>query len=587
MAPNMNNNKKPRMMPMNQQNFNFMKNNPMSAQQQGSGPMNNQMGMQGGFPPSCDMNSPDGMIWGHQQHMNMDPLGNNGPSLDPLINDPIDSLVNDPLGPNPQSNQINNPHQSPMGGNMCMDPTSPNIPSLQGVKVPDEDLTPQQRQQRALKLAQLQELKQMFKQEPPNDCQMNDQDVGPGNGGPGGPCAKMNPMVPNNPMMQQGGMMQQNQHGPMNPMNGPMRPNFPSMGMGPRGQMHRPMGPGGMNPNSMNDEMMSGMGSPMGNPCGGPMNSGNMQMGPGGQMMSNMNMPPHMQGGNNMGMNNMGPGSCNMNNMNNMGMMGQKGMPPNMMGGPPGPPGNMQAHMEWNKLQQQYYDESKRKGPMCGPMDMNSDPSMLPGMGPMGRQMPPGVMRNMPNMRGPGPGQGPPPPYHQTPRSASVPIATQSPNPNSPNNPTSNLSLPSPRGSCNSTLNSPAAGDPTRPMNPQHMNMKHMNPRQSPTTSSQDSPAGAIGRQINHSNPSTPISSHLSPSASLKDLEMSTNPSEYCDGSDSLFLTNELNHFLDKEPNLMPVPSPQQISYLNTFESQELTIQKQPNTNIKDGCSNM
>lgn len=246
-------------------------------------------------------------------------------------------------------------------------------------------------------------------------------------------------------------------------------------------------------------------------------------------MMGNMNMPPHMQG-NNMGMNNMGPGNCNMNNMNNMnnmggpnmGMMGQKGMPPNMMGGPPGP-GNMQAHMEWNKLQQQYYDESKRKGPMCGSMDMGPE-QMGPGMVPMGRQMPPGAMRNMPNMRGPG--QGPPPPYHQTPRSASVPIATQSPNPNSPNNPTSNLSLPSPRGGCNSTLNSPAAGDPTRSMNPQHMNMKHMNHRQSPTNS-QDSPAGTIGRQINHSNPSTPISSHLSPSASLKDLEMSTNPSEY------------------------------------------------------------
>lgn len=519
---------------MNQQNFNFMKNNPMNAQQPGNGPMNNQMGIQG-FPPSCDMNSPDGnMLWGqgNQQQMNMDPLGNNGPSLDPLLNDPIDSLVNDPLGPNPQSNQINNPHQSPMGGSICMDPTSPNIPSLQGVKVPDEDLTPQQRQQRALKLAQLQELKQMFKQEPqslnPNECQINDQEV---NNGPN-PCAKMNQMGPNsiNPMLQ-GGMMQGgNPHGPMNPMNpmnGPMRPNFPPMGMGPRG-MCRPMGPG-MHPNSMNDEMMPGMGSPMGGPCGGPMNAGNMQLGPGGAMMGNMNMPPHMQG-NNMGMNNMGPGSCNMGNMNNMnnigpggpnmGMMGQKGMPPNMMGGPPGP-GNMQAHMEWNKLQQQYYDESKRKGSMMGPMDMNQDPSM----GPMGRQMPPGAMRNMPNMRGPGPGQGPPPPYHQTPRSASVPIATQSPNPNSPNNPTSNLSLPSPRGGCNSTLNSPAAGDPTRSMSQQHMNMKHMNPRQSPTTS-QDSPAGAIGRQINHSNPSTPISSHLSPSASLKDLEMNTNPSE-------------------------------------------------------------
>jgi hypothetical protein len=33
---------------------------------------------------------------------------------------------------------------------------------------------------------------------------------------------------------------------------------------------------------------------------------------------------------------------------------------------------------------------------------------------------------------------------------------------------------------------------------------------------------------------------------------------------------------------LMPVPSPQQIQYLNTFDGQELTIQKQPNTSLKD-----
>lgn len=32
----------------------------------------------------------------------------------------------------------------------------------------------------------------------------------------------------------------------------------------------------------------------------------------------------------------------------------------------------------------------------------------------------------------------------------------------------------------------------------------------------------------------------------------------------------------------MPVPSPQQIQYLNAFEAQELTIQKQPNTNLKE-----
>ena len=38
----------------------------------------------------------------------------------------------------------------------------------------------------------------------------------------------------------------------------------------------------------------------------------------------------------------------------------------------------------------------------------------------------------------------------------------------------------------------------------------------------------------------------------------------------------------NKEPNLMPVPSPQQIQYLNTFEGQELTIQKQPNISLRE-----
>jgi hypothetical protein len=35
----------------------------------------------------------------------------------------------------------------------------------------------------------------------------------------------------------------------------------------------------------------------------------------------------------------------------------------------------------------------------------------------------------------------------------------------------------------------------------------------------------------------------------------------------------------------MPVPSPQHIQYLNTFDGQELTIQKQPNTGLKDSSS--
>lgn len=543
---NPSNNKRSKMMPMNQQqqqNFNFMnKNNPQQQnqqqqqqqQQQGGGPVNNQMGMQQGFPGSCDMNMNPNDMWGGNQQINLDPLGNGPSSIDPLLSESIESLVNDPNMSNLQ------------GGGNFMDPTSPSIPSLQGVKVPDEDLTPQQRLERVKKLKQLEELKQMFKQEHPlnagdlnalgeqevpSGVPSNANSVIPPNGGVGGvnmsvgnvpvsgnkmgPC-QMNSM---NPMMQGGGPggpgnMMNSPHGPMNPMNmnGPMRPNFP-MGMGPRGP-GGPNMPPGMRP-QMGNPNMSGMNMNM-NPDEMMMNAGghmnNMHMGPGGMMNMGMN-PQHIQGGNNMGMNNMVPGSCMMPGGGGGGgpnMMHQKGMNP--MGAPGG---NM--HMDWNKMQQQqqYYDENKRKGPpgSMGGMDMPPMNDMnLPGGGNsrMGR--------NMPNMRLPQ--QGPPPPYHQTPRSASVPIATQSPNPNSPNNPTSNLSLPSPRGGCNSTLNSPAANDPSR-INPQQF--KHMNPRQSPTTSSQDSPA--MGRQINHSNPSTPISSHLSPSASIKDLEMST--SEY------------------------------------------------------------
>lgn len=119
--------------------------------------------------------------------------------------------------------------------------------------------------------------------------------------------------------------------------------------------------------------------------------------------------------------------------------------------------------------------------------------------------------------------QGPPPPYHQTTRSASVPIAIQSPNPSSPNNPTSNLSLPSPRAS--SALNSPA--DCNRQFQLGNQRTGHL-PGQSPT--SQDSPNPTVGSnavstaRLNHSNPGTPVShSHiiaLSPSAPQKDTSL-------------------------------------------------------------------
>lgn len=117
--------------------------------------------------------------------------------------------------------------------------------------------------------------------------------------------------------------------------------------------------------------------------------------------------------------------------------------------------------------------------------------------------------------------QGPPPPYHQTTRSASVPIAVPSPNPNSPGNATSNLSLPSPR-TC-SGMNSPAS---------------KQGPGPSPTTNqlntSIESPSGQSshgGRGMNISNPGTPVSSgmHLSPNSKQKEGKMCAGqlPSEF------------------------------------------------------------
>lgn len=171
-------------------------------------------------------------------------------------------------------------------------------------------------------------------------------------------------------------------------------------------------------------------------------------------------------------------------------------------------------------------------GPTSGPLGANS--GMMPGSG--GRPCT----------------QGPPPPYHQTTRSASVPIAIQSPNPSSPNNnPTSNLSLPSPRAS--SALNSPAdcnrqfqltnAGGPAGPRSAGHL------PGQSPT--SQDSPnPSAVGTagasRLNCSNPGTPVShghlSALSPSSTpQKDpssLDFSLNQTQ--NGNNFSFSTNNI-----------------------------------------------
>nr|CAD7201328.1 unnamed protein product [Timema douglasi] len=303
-------------------------------------------------------------------------------------------------------------------------------------------------------------------------------------------------------------------------------------------------------------------------------------------------------------MHSMGP----MMNMNpalgpNGGMMNQKNLVMGGMGGPnPITPTSVAAQIEWQKLQHQFYEDRKKKGPSSVGMVGSSCSQSLGS--PAGSSV---VAAGQPMGMGPrgsgcmGPRtQGPPPPYHQTTRSASVPTAMPSPSPSSPNNPTSNLSLPSPRAT--SALNSPA--DPNRPPFGSTSG-RLVGPGPSPTgmhCTSLDSPNAS--RPINSSNPGTPLSTHLSPSSTRKEggqggsdfstLSQSLSvplPTQqppvdgmFCRTLQSLAQQKQQQQPNQgvKEPNLMPVPSPQQIQYLNTFEGQELTIQKQPNTSLKE-----
>nr|CAD7425980.1 unnamed protein product [Timema monikensis] len=284
----------------------------------------------------------------------------------------------------------------------------------------------------------------------------------------------------------------------------------------------------------------------------------------------------------------------------NGGTINQKNLIMGRMSGPnPITTTSVAAQVEWQKLQHQFYEDRKKKGPSnFGMIGSSCDQSLGSpavasvvvagqpmGMGPRGS----GCM---------GPRTQDPPSYYQTTRSASVPTAISSPS--SPNNPTSNLSLPSPRAT--SALNSPA--DPNMPPFGSTSG-RLIGPGVSPTgmhCTPLDSPSAS--QPVNSSNPGTPLSTHLSPSSTHK--EGGQSGSDYSKLSQSLsvplptqqppvdgMFCRTLQSLAQqkqplqpnqgaKEPNLMPVPSPQQIQYLNSFESHELTIQKQPNTSLKE-----
>ena len=161
-------------------------------------------------------------------------------------------------------------------------------------------------------------------------------------------------------------------------------------------------------------------------------------------------------------------------------MMGPGGpMDPRMMGpmGPGGGPGAMQAQLEWQKLQQQYFHEKGKKGGMMmGP----GGPMMMGPGGPMGPMGPRGPMMGGPGGRMP----GPPPPYPQPGPRGPPPGAMASPN--HPGSPATSLPMSSPAGGM---MNSP------RPIGSNPGTPVSGAPLTSPVAGSKNSPGSQASNQ--------------------------------------------------------------------------------------------
>ncbi|XP_061724674.1 collagen alpha-1(III) chain-like isoform X3 [Cydia pomonella] len=577
--------------PMGPMGMGHMGPNMMGGPARMGGPGNQMMMMKGQMGQMGQMGPMDGFPGGTPSCGVMDGLGADG------------EIPWDTKNPSVMSNGMSN------GPGACAEPPEPpssqaDTPSSQadcqgGPK--DENLTPQQRAHREEQLATIRKMHQiLFPENGPNSSQPGDPsqpspDINPPNStanmnipfppmsmgpngpmgsGPNGPMSTMSSMSNSGPSCTMSGPMG------MGPMGPNMGPNGPMMGMGPGMMSHGNMGPNGMM--GPNGPMMPGMGpnGPMGpmcgmkgirGPCGGPDMKGGMCSdmhmgrgcgGPMGRMpnpMGGMGGPkPCMMGGPHMGPRMM-PGP-NINAMNGGIMMdgmmmghgdcgpehhgmpngpqcdeyGRRNMGPGDPGGPGGPggvgPGGLHkaglrspkspattGDIDWQKIHHQFFDD---------PKSMDTDLSTQ--------------VKSPCSERG---GCLPPPPYGASPlhRSASVPIATQSPGHGAVQMP---MSAEASRAG--SGLNSPAHCKP--------------GPKQDAPEILEKLDDGVFVR-------------------TLQCLAAQQQKNQQA-GAEARAGAGAGSH--GKEPSLMPVPSPQQISYLNQFEGQELTIQKQPNTSLKD-----
>ncbi|KAH8272506.1 hypothetical protein KR044_012142, partial [Drosophila immigrans] len=375
-----------------------------------------------------------------------------------------------------------------------------NIISLQGVKVPDENLTPQQRQHREEQLAKIKKMNQFLF--PENDKLQNESAMGN---------LMMNIPHSNTPQQMRQQMHQKSEHIQLGTEDVLMPMPLSADVIGDIGAV--------VACSQKNNLSCEGVASTTAGAAPGGAGGGT------GSLANNVTQNANLLGTNSPEiMAAFGNSNChNMMNVGGVGIgvsVGDKGD-----GLPSSQAGNQMTQMEWTKMQQHFFEERLKGGKAS--VTRSSGLGPVPGAGTIVQQPPSGgstvslgntsnqAIRN--NVA-----QGPPPPYHPTQRSASVPIATQSPNPSSPNN----LSLPSPRtagGALGLATNSPS------------MDMPTLN---SSSTAAVSSTAGAVSKNcfqsdggspsssrhrsaINHlnSNPTTPLS-HISP----KDLE-SFNPS--------------------------------------------------------------
>ncbi|XP_022217425.2 protein BCL9 homolog [Drosophila obscura] len=403
-----------------------------------------------------------------------------------------------------------------------------NIISLQGVKVPDENLTPQQRQHREEQLAKIKKMNQFLFPENDNGSGAN-QIMGnqlsklptdmmmsiPGGGSAGAGSPIVNPQM-------------RHMHLPGN-----MKPEHIT-------------GSGLSEDVLLAGDAMSEMGTAMCN--SGQKNS--LQCGPApgatpvtGAGSINVNMQCPNSGAPNGNLianssdllgNQFGNPNCGIGIIGNGPDM-SKGMPNQLQDGLSQAPQAGMAQMEWSKIQQQFFEERLKGG------------KARPGAGPSGPPVAQPHQQSAGSNQVRNSLQGPPPPYHSTQRSASVPIATQSPNPSSPNN----LSLPSPRttgAALGLPANSPSMDGPgsvpvsttaaaavaaaavaTSQANTMavHSGSKNCfqtdaaspsNQNSNPNRNRSSGTSGVLNHHLN-SNPSTPLS-HLSP----KELESFNQP---------------------------------------------------------------